>query len=226
MCILTIKRRVPKLFSKMHKNAFEDLKIIKKVFEQHKVPFLLAYGTLLGAYRDKDFLPGDDDIDLVVVDNIDLRTRKAIGWMLYDLGFKNQQIMFNVFGRMEPGEQGYNGDGKTGIITCERNAKFTIFFFYEDDCETHGKEMVCIPKLGALKLISSPSKFYLAFQKIKFKGETFLTPAPIEDYLAFTYEDWRNPLMRDHGKCFHELHPEYLTLMKNVLDKNEAIKFK
>jgi hypothetical protein len=186
---------------------------------------MLAYGTCLGAYRDGDFLPEDDDIDLAITEPINLQTRKEIGWMLYDLGFRPQDILFNVFGRMEPAEAGYNGDGKTGIIVCEKNTKFTMFFFKEDDCKIHGKEMVCIPKLGAVKLIASPAKFYKKPQEITFKEEKFLVPSPVEEYLKFTYEDWKDPLKRDHGLCFNEMHPEYQEYMDNIMKKNETAIF-
>ena len=203
--------------------AEKDLFLVKKVFDRYKVPFFLAYGTCLGIYRDKDFLPGDDDIDLGVVEKINLKTRKAIGWMLYDLGFKPQEILFNVFGRMEPSEPAYNGDENTGIIVCKNNVKITIFFFQEEDCKTHGKEMVCVPKLGAVKLIASPSKFYKEFDKVKFKEEQFFIPSPIKDYLEFTYIDWEDPLRRDHGETFNKMHPDYMEMMKDVFKKNEAI---
>ena len=198
---------------------FEELKIVKRVFDQHRVPFFIAYGTCLGFYRDGDFLPEDDDIDLVVTEPINLRTRKHIGWMLYDLGFKPQDTGFNVFNRLEPAELGYNGTERTGIINCEKNTKFTVFFFYEEDCDKHGKEMVCIAKLGACKLISSPSKFYKKPQPITIKGVEFLMPSPVEEYLDFTYEDWKNPLARDHGKIYFEMHPDKLEIVENILDK-------
>jgi len=47
-------------------SAFKDLLLIKKLFKKYEIPFFLSYGTCLGAYRDGDFLPDDDDIDLVV----------------------------------------------------------------------------------------------------------------------------------------------------------------
>lgn len=206
--------------------ALKDLIDIKRVFDKFKVPFFLGYGTALGAYRDGEFLPGDDDIDLGIIEDIDHQTRKAIGWLLYDLGFKNQEIMFNVYGKMEPIELAYNGDENTGIIVCERNVKITIFFFTDMKCDTHIEEYVCIPKLGAMKLISSPVKFYEKFDTIKFKGEKFNLPSPIKDYLAFTYKDWKDPLARDHGLTYNEMHPEYKEFMKDVMKKNEAIIFK
>lgn len=201
---------------------FKDLLDVKKVLDQYKVPFFLAYGTCLGAYRDGDFLPDDDDIDLVITEQITLETRKAIGWMLYDLGFKTQGISFNVFGRMEPQEIGYNGTEKTGIICCERNIKFTIFFFYKEMCDKHGEEYVCIPKLGAVKLIASPVKFYKKPETIKFHKTKFLVPSPIKEYLAFTYEDWKDKTKRDHGMTYYEMHPEHTDDLKNIMDKDKV----
>lgn len=185
----------------------KDLEVIKQIFDKFGVRFFLVYGALLGFYRDNDFLPGDDDIDLAVVDPIDLETRKKIGWALYDLGFQPQNITFNVFGRMEPMEIGYNGDGETGIIVCERNFKFTIFFFHEENCPDHGLEYVCVPKLGAMKLISSPKKFYEKTGTIKIDGKKYLTPSPIEDYLAFTYfNNWQDKTDRRHGDTYQVMH--------------------
>jgi hypothetical protein len=184
-----------------------DLETVREVFEKFGVNFLVVYGAVLGFYRDGDFLPGDNDIDLAVIDPVDLETRKKIGWALYDLGFRPQPISFNVFGRMEPSEVGYNGDERSGIIVCERSFKFTIFFFHDEECEMHGFEKVCIPKLGALKLISSPSKFYSNLGSIKIGKKKYSTPGPIEDYLAFTYFDnWKDKSDRRHGETFFEMH--------------------
>lgn len=177
------------------------------MFDSYGVRVVLVYGALLGHYRDGDFLPGDDDIDLAVIDKIDLRTRKAIGWALYDLGFKSQAIAFNVFGRMEEAESGYNGDGDTGIIVCERNFKFTVFFFKLEECEKHGYEYVCIPKVGAVKLISTPAMFFSNFGEIKIKKKKYFTPYPIEDYLASTYfNNWKDKTDRRHGLLYDKQH--------------------
>lgn len=188
-------------------SIYKDLEQIKEVFDKYGVRVIIGYGFLLGMYRDGKPLPGDDDIDLVVIDPIDLKTRKAIGWTLYDLGFQPQAVAFNVFGRMEPQSIGYNGDEETGIIVCERNFKFTIFFFKPESCEQHGMEFVCIPMLGAMKLISTPAKFYEKLDTIKIKGKKYLTPGPIKDYLSFTYFDnWKDKTDRRHGHTYPEMH--------------------
>jgi len=203
--------------------AIKNLKIVKRVLDKYKVPFALIYGTALGAYRNKGFIPHDNDIDIGITEHIDFKTKKDIGWILYGLGFKPAEIGFNVFGRFEQAEPGYNGDEKTGIIVCEKEGmELSIFFFYEDDCKTHGKEMTCIPKLGAVKLMSIPSKFFKKLDTIKFYGDTYSIPGPIEEYLEFTYKDWKDPLGRDRGQTYFEMHPEHLEEIKDVINKNET----
>lgn len=41
---------------------------VKMVLDKHNIPFLLMFGTLLGAYRDKAFIPYDRDIDIALSD--------------------------------------------------------------------------------------------------------------------------------------------------------------
>lgn len=188
------------------KDRIKDLEEIKAVFEKFGVRIVLVYGALLGMHRDGKLIEHDDDIDLAVIDPIDLKTRKKIGWMLYDLGFVSQEITFNVFDRMEIAEEGYNGDAETGIIVCQRNFKFTIFFFKEVLCDVHNRELLCVPKLGALNLIATPKKFFDQLREIKINGKKYLTPSPIEDYLEFTYGRWREP-SAEHGKTFYKMHP-------------------
>lgn len=189
----------------------KDLETIKSIFDKHRVKFILIYGALLGHYRDGDFIEHDDDIDLAVIDPIDFKTRKAIGWDLYNLGFKNQEIAFNVFGNFEHGEEiGYTGTEESGIVVCERNFKFTIFFFKEEFCQEHGyMEYVCTPKQGAIKLISTPAWFFQTFGEMRIGKNKYLTPSPIKDYLQFCYNDWQDKNGRDHSPTYPAAHPNY-----------------
>lgn len=184
----------------------KDIKDILAVFKKYDVPIFLAYGATLGAVRDKDFIPWDDDVDFVITKPIDYQTRKAIGWTLFDLGFKPQPIAFNVFGRMETSELGYNGDAHSGIIVCERGFKFSFFFFGETDCPKHGKEFVCFPKVGCQALICSPIKFYEKPEHLKLHGVDFMVPGPVKDYLTHTYGDWKTPVKGKHAPQAKEEH--------------------
>ncbi len=203
-------------------DKIKDLELVKKVFDKFGVRFFVVYGTCLGFYRDGAFLFNDDDIDLAVVDPVDHKTRKALGWALYDLGFQNQDIVFNVYGRMEPLELGYNGTEDSGIIVCQRNTKFTIFFFKKEICKTHGEEYVCVPKLGALKLIATPKEFYEKSGSIKIGKEKYNVPFPTDKYLEFSYKNWRDKTARDHSPTYNESHPEYQEFIKDLMKKNEA----
>lgn len=207
----------------------KDLEVIKQVLDKHGVRFYIVYGAVLGFHRDGKFLPGDDDIDLAIIDPIDLKTRKAIGWTLYDLGFKPQNIVFNVFNRMEPMEIGYNGSETSGIIVCERNFKFTIFFFHKEDCEIHGPEYVCIPKLGAHKLIATPQRFFEKPDTLKINKKKYLIPGPVKEYLAYSYGDgtdghnWKDKNDRYHSPTYFENHET--GAMIDLTDKNQLIKY-
>jgi len=185
----------------------KDLNDVMSVFKKYNVRAFLSYGAVLGATREKDFIKWDDDIDLDIIDKVDIKVRKAIGVTLGDLGFKTQPIGFNVFGRMEMtamglnGECRYDGDGETGIIVCERNFKFSIFFYKEE-----GDEYVCTPKVNAMKLISSPKMFYVKPSSVKLRGHTYITPGPIKEYLTYLYGDWKTPLKNKHAPQYYDRH--------------------
>jgi len=202
-----------KKYKSKYKDRINDLELIKEIFDRYGVKFYLVYGAVLGLHRDGDFIEHDDDIDLAVIDDVDLKTKKAIGWDLYDLGFVSQPVAFNVPNasnrkfRMEPIEEGYNGEHSTGIIVCQRSFKFTIFFFEHYACEEHKLlEYLCIPKLGALKLISTPAAFFNEPETILLNKKEYLIPGPVEKYLDAMYNNWKDKEDRDHSPLFYDIH--------------------
>ena len=64
---------------KEHKQLASDgLKEVKQILSGFNIPFYLAFGTALGAYRQGDFNEGDiDDIDLFI-NEVDYKHRKKI----------------------------------------------------------------------------------------------------------------------------------------------------
>ena len=49
--------------------AAENLSLLKKVFDENHIVFQLAFGSLLGAVREHDFISHDEDIDLALLDD-------------------------------------------------------------------------------------------------------------------------------------------------------------
>jgi len=191
--------------------ARKDLEEIKQVFDLFGVRLFLTYGALLGIYRDKNFIKYDDDIDLCIIDEIDYETRKKIGHKLQDIGYGPQPIAFNVYGRLERSEDGYNGDGESGIIVCQKRIRTTLFFFKRETCPIHGEDYSCFPKYGSGRLIFTPAHFFDNATTLKFKGNTYLTPGPIKEYLAFMYgEDWKKPIKGKHAPQWSQAHPNLI----------------
>ncbi len=76
------------------------LKAFDKYCADHKIHYVLGYGTLLGAVRHKGFIPWDDDIDIVMVPNEYAKLKDSFGADLYLDDAKRYRIYF-------PGESGY-----------------------------------------------------------------------------------------------------------------------
>lgn len=53
--------------------AFSLLEDTKRLFEENNIFFFLAYGTLLGAVRERGLIPGDEDVDVFIFDEDQLR---------------------------------------------------------------------------------------------------------------------------------------------------------
>jgi hypothetical protein len=201
--------------------ALQDLKEVKQALDSTGVRWFLSYGALLGIVRQKDFIPYDDDIDITIVDPLTLRQRKDISWKLQDLGFLNQDLMlFNIMGRWEKPNIGhldgkdvcaYTGDKDTGIIVAQKRVNWSVFFFKEEDAENY----ICIPKIGSLPVLSTPKRFYEKGEWLKFKGEKFLVPSPVKEYLKYVYgENWKKPIKDYHAPQYVQQHDKEETVKK------------
>lgn len=65
---------------------YDQLRVIKDVFERERIPFWLSFGTLLGAVRHQGLIPWDDDADI----NVDKKYMKRVQGLktkFEDLGF-------------------------------------------------------------------------------------------------------------------------------------------
>ena len=53
----------------IRKNLREMLINIVNIFNKHNIYYWIDFGTLLGIYREKDIILGDNDIDICILDN-------------------------------------------------------------------------------------------------------------------------------------------------------------
>lgn len=77
-----------KIQSIYHRNILrENLLILRKFLNKHKIRYIIDCGTLLGAVRDKDIILGDQDVD-INVDKRDIPIIRKNLEELRELGFK------------------------------------------------------------------------------------------------------------------------------------------
>lgn len=185
--LITIQRGKNELKAQAFKNLFD----FKAVMDRLKIPFALAHGTLLGAYRDKDFILGDErDTDISINEEYGYRAFE-IFTELERIGFK--KIKYWVF----------KDEFRCG--TAIRNGAFIdVLVFFKKGNEVY--------HLGPKKPISNkpytafvyPAHCFDKYEKLNFKGVEFNIPQKVEDFFVARYgKDWKSPKkwgLMDHLK--------------------------
>lgn len=172
--------------------AFKDLLFVKGILDKLGVKFFLFQGTCLGAYRDKDFIEYDIDIDLGIFGEEHLNIVKK--------AMEEQGFLMNL--------------EATGAITTKKNIIFNILFFKKE-----GDEFVSYVREGALTPMWCFPERFGELKEIEFKGEKFLAPSPIEEYLEWTYgKDWKKPIRGKPAQDYWNTNPKKVA--KLLIEKN------
>lgn len=146
--------------------ASENLTILKSILDKKGLKPLFAYGTLLGAIREKDFITHDEDIDLIAK----AEDKQAIFDLLPELmaeGF--------VVARYDRRE----------LFTIIRKGEYIDFYFFKPykNNTRYCSGVLC------------PNEFFDNVTLIPFKGNEYWAPADYEGFLLFEYgENWRTPI--------------------------------
>jgi phosphorylcholine metabolism protein LicD len=150
---------------------FEIMKNVKNVVEEEGVTLYLSNGTLLGAVRQKDFIPWDKDVDMdVLAEELELKY-KTIKSKLIQLGYIVRGV--EDYPRMKINV--YHGGEKVGILAL----------YLKDQIRYRGP-------------YKWPKNFYEDAEKIDFKGITFKAPK-IDQYLIHQYgKNWKTPLKENY----------------------------
>lgn len=167
-----IKKR--ELFIKEGESAF---KAFVECMNNKDIVYWLEFGTLLGAYRDGDFVPNEIDIDM----GVNLNDAQNIYHALIEAGFRLVRE-FHVVG--ENGlEQTYEYNGVT----------IDLMFFYEYDGKMWCNGSVITPKSPKNKIFTHAvtSHYYEPFScsRMNFKGIDVSIPSNTEHHLIEIFGD-------------------------------------
>ncbi|AXE20956.1 hypothetical protein DR864_26050 [Runella rosea] len=153
--------------------AKENLFLFKEIMDKSNVKFMLAYGTLLGAIREGNFIEHDFDTDVIV-----LEENRAL---FLDLLFEFRNNGF-VVGRYE-----------NDLISLIRNEEYIDVYFFKKYFFIYRK----------IDIYYTYSRFLEKTSTYNFLGEFFTIPQDFEGYLEHYYgRNWRTPIPNLHGLDF------------------------
>lgn len=149
--------------------AAENLHLVKKILDSNEIPFQLAFGTLLGAIREHDFITHDEDIDLAILDEYRTKFLSVIPQMM-ETGFRVCRY------------------DRRDLLSIMRNGEYIDFYFfrpYEPDNQF-------VYSSGCIGYMS----IYTQSIPYTFKGEEYMIPQEYIKFLRISYGDnWQTPVV-------------------------------
>jgi hypothetical protein len=149
------------------KNREKAMKEAYDVLTGCGAKFWLTGGSLLGAIRDNDFIPWDDDIDIDMMEEHFIPLMHQLKERLINAGF---------------------------IVRLSDTKKFPKMSFFKYGPKI---SVGALHKSGRWMTRPNhvyPARCFYADETIIFKGLKFLVPSPVEAYLEHCYKDWRVPM--------------------------------
>lgn len=156
--------------------ALKNLKDLDKIFRETKTEYWLSCGTLLGFYRDGDFIGHDTDTDVCV-------SIKCLNKNLLDK-LKNKGFsVIRSFGRIYDGFE---------IALTRGGVKTDLFFFYKTKNKWYHSVCANFTATDSIKYDYIFKPFSL--KEKEYLGHTFFVPENEEDVIIQQYgENWRVP---------------------------------
>jgi phosphorylcholine metabolism protein LicD len=146
---------------------------MKRILDINNIDFYLVFGTLLGAYRDSDFITHDKDIDICILE-------------------ENRADVINIITSGILSMYGIKcvrcGDS---LISVSYNETYLDIYLFDEKMDFYRCDAYLIDK----RHIEGNSNY------INFLGESFLTLNEIEIYLTEHYgENWNIPIKDLHAQ--------------------------
>lgn len=167
-------------------DALNLLLKVQRCAREHGIDIFLAFGTLLGAVRDKDFIKGDKDADTYV---------------------KDEEAFFKILPYLK--EQGVE------LVRYIKNIEFSFRdkehpgVFVDVFVMKHANSIwgIYCYELGGFV---TPKKYLKYDDEIEFLGHMFKTPKHPVSLLEFWYGDtWNIPISKSVKKYIYEVKSHY-----------------
>ena len=147
------------------------LKEAKEVLDRLGIPFWLRQGTCLGAVRNQDFIPWDDDIDLGSVIGLNGVTEAMVAHV-FD-AFRDRGYFVNV----------ESNDRWIAAGMMKSSIRIDLTFFHIIDSSIFHFPFIWIP-----------ARLFANLKEIEFMGSKYLVPNPPKEYLTAKYgPNWITP---------------------------------
>ena len=175
------------------KDAEEILSKATDLLQEIKVESYLAFGTLLGAVREKDFIKGDLDVDIYV------RDENMMFENLHYLESKGLKLVRGIVNTL----YSFRLNDKCYIdIYILQSIKRSIWSFY------------CL----RLSTFYIPKKYFREIEEIEFKGRLFKCVKEPVGLLRFWYGDtWNVPISKFQKTYCYEVKSHYF--YRRIIDK-------
>lgn len=175
--------------------AKENLFLFQDIMDKYHLKFLLAFGTLLGAVREHDFINHDEDIDLIMM--------KSDMDKFLSLLFEFRKYGFEVI-RYE----------RRGFLSLMRKGEYIDFYFYEPYPENTDL-MYCCQDIFPRNLLEDTTP-------ITFLGRSFNAPREYKKMMEISYgKNWMTPVEKFNFKLskqerFKQWLKQYIKVMLPV----------
>ena len=203
---LGIKEYISAFFLKkqtQHFNKGNKVLLFKldEVLNQNGLQYWLNYGTLLGAYRDHDFIKHDYDLGIGMwwIDRNDVKD------LLVNNGF-NLVVEFRVGKWEHPDNVEYRFEYAGAFVDIDF---YTIdddnmaYTFNPDFIEKHDYSKKGVLHPFIIEKINNPIR---GLRQIDFIGGKFWIPTNAEEYLIYNYgKGWDTPLSVAQGFNYHNV---------------------